>query len=122
MESGPMFQVMAGRNEAPFLLFAGKVEMTVLARHTARFMSAVAVNPKKREVGLIEHPAPEISHPTEVKFQTIEVGICGTDREICRFDHGNPPNGFEHLVLGHEGLGVVEEVGAEVHKIKPGDL
>ena len=85
-------------------------------------MKAVAVNPGKREVGVIDHPAPEISHATEVKFRTLEVGICGTDREICRFDYGNPPVGFEHLVLGHEGLGVVIEVGTEVHNIHPGDL
>ena len=85
-------------------------------------MKAVAVNPNKREVGMIDHAAPEISLPTEVKFRTLEVGICGTDREICRFDYGNPPTGFEHLVLGHEGLGVVTEVGTDVHSIKPGDL
>ena len=85
-------------------------------------MKAIAVNAKKRDVGLIDHPAPEISLPTEVKFKTIEVGICGTDREICRFDYGNPPSGFEHLVLGHEALGLVTEVASEVHRIKPGDL
>ena len=85
-------------------------------------MKAVAVNPRKREVGVIDHPAPEISHATEVKFRTLEVGICGTDREICRFDYGNPPVGFDHLVLGHEGLGVVTEVGTEVHNINPGDI
>ena len=85
-------------------------------------MKAIAVNAKKRDVGLIDHPAPEISLPTEVKFKTLEVGICGTDREICRFDYGNPPAGSEHLVLGHEALGFVTEVGGEVHRIAPGDL
>lgn len=85
-------------------------------------MKAIAVNPNKREVGLVDHPAPEVSMPTEVKFRTLEVGICGTDREICRFDYGAPPTGFEHLVLGHEGLGTVTEVGSGVHSIKPGDL
>jgi threonine dehydrogenase-like Zn-dependent dehydrogenase len=85
-------------------------------------MKAVAVNARKREVGVIDHPAPEIAQATEVKFRTLEVGICGTDREICRFDYGNPPAGFDHLVLGHEGLGIVTEVGAEVHNINPGDL
>ncbi len=85
-------------------------------------MNAVAVNPRKREVSLINHPAPDISAPTEVKFRTLEVGICGTDREICRFDYGNPPIGSDHLVLGHEGLGLVTEVGSDVHQIKPGDL
>jgi hypothetical protein len=37
-------------------------------------MKAVAVNPRKREVSLIDHPAPKISAPTEVKFRTLEVG------------------------------------------------
>ena len=85
-------------------------------------MKAIAVNPKKRNVGMIEHPAPALSSATEVKFRTIEVGICGTDREICRFDYGNPPQGFEHLVLGHECLGVVTEVGDGVRGMKRGDL
>jgi len=85
-------------------------------------MKAIAVNPRKRDVGMIDHPAPEISRPTEVKFRTLEVGICGTDREICRFDYGNPPAGFEHLVLGHEALGVVTEVGDGVRHIKVSDL
>ena len=85
-------------------------------------MKAIAVNQKKRDVGLIDHPAPEISLATEVKFRTIEVGICGTDREICRFDYGHAPAGFDHLVLGHECLGCVTEVGSGVHQLKPGDL
>jgi glucose 1-dehydrogenase len=86
-------------------------------------MKAVAVNPSARSVGVIQdHPAPRISSPTEVKFRIVEVGICGTDREICRFDYGNPPSGFQHLVLGHEGLGVVTEVGPGVKKLKVGDF
>jgi glucose 1-dehydrogenase len=85
-------------------------------------MKAIAVNPKKRDVGMIEHPAPTLSSSTEVKFRTLEVGICGTDREICRFDYGNPPQGFEHLVLGHECLGEVTEVGTGVRSMKRGDL
>jgi len=85
-------------------------------------MKAVAVNPNRREVGTIDHPSPQITASNEVKFRTIEVGICGTDREICRFDYGAPPTGYEHLVLGHEGLGQVTEVGSDVHSIKPGDF
>ena len=85
-------------------------------------MNAIAVNPSKKEVGLVDHPAPELVHEDDVKFRMLEVGICGTDREICRFDYGNPPAGFEHLVLGHEGLGEVVEVGSKVTTLKPGDL
>jgi threonine dehydrogenase-like Zn-dependent dehydrogenase len=52
----------------------------------------------------------------------LEVGICGTDREICTFDYGTPPAGSDHLIIGHESLGEVEEIGAEVSRLQPGDL
>ena len=51
-----------------------------------------------------------------------DVGVCGTDREICAFDYGTPPEGCPYLVIGHEALGEVVEVGAEVRRVKPGDL
>jgi glucose 1-dehydrogenase len=50
------------------------------------------------------------------------VGICGTDREICSFVYGSPPVDSDYLVLGHESLGEVVEVGSGVSRVKPGDL
>ena len=85
-------------------------------------MKAIAVNAKKRDVGLINHPAPEISLATEVKFRTLEVGICGTDREICRFDYGNPADGLRSSGARPRSARMVTEVGSEVHRINPGDL
>ncbi len=85
-------------------------------------MRAVGVIPGKREVRLLEHAAPKISAANEVKIRTLEVGICGTDREICTFVYGAPPVGFDYLVLGHESLGVVVEVGSAVTRFKLGDL
>lgn len=85
-------------------------------------MKAVAVLPGKREVALLDHATPEVSAPTHVRVRTIEVGICGTDREICSFAYGTPPDGSEHLVLGHEALGEVTEIGPGVAKFKVGDL
>jgi threonine dehydrogenase-like Zn-dependent dehydrogenase len=52
----------------------------------------------------------------------LDVGICGTDKEICHFDYGTPPVDSDYLVLGHEGLGEVMEVGDEVSELKRGDL
>lgn len=52
----------------------------------------------------------------------LEVGICGTDREICRFVYGSPPEGAEYLVIGHEALGEVMEIGSAVRAVKVGDL
>ena len=85
-------------------------------------MRAVGVMPGKREVRIIEHAAPGICAPNDVKVRSLEVGICGTDREICSFVYGSPPDGFEYLVLGHESLGQVVEVGAAVSRFKAGDL
>ncbi len=86
-------------------------------------MKAVAVFPQSRELRVIDdHPEPKISAPTEVKLRMLEVGVCGTDKEICHFDYGTPPNGSDYLVLGHESLGEVVEIGPGVTSLKPGDL
>ena len=85
-------------------------------------MRAVGVLPMKREVQLIEHHTPHISSDYEVKIRSLEVGICGTDKEICHFVYGAPPEGFEYLVIGHESLGEVVEVGTKVRHLKKGDL
>ena len=85
-------------------------------------MKAVAVFPATRELKLIDHEEPSITRPTEVKLRMLEVGICGTDKEICRFDYGTPPMGSDHLIIGHESLGQVVEVGSAVDTIGVGDL
>src|SRR5205809_3905060 len=85
-------------------------------------MRAVAVVPGTREVRIIEHTAPRITASNDVKIRSLEVGICATDREICTFVYGSPPDGFEYLVIGHESLGQVVEVGSAVSRFKPGDL
>lgn len=85
-------------------------------------MKAVGVIPHQREVVLFEHEVPNLSAPTQVKIRTIEVGICGTDREICSFAYGTPPGDSDRLVLGHEALGEVIEVGSQVGTLKLGDL
>jgi len=85
-------------------------------------MKAIAVFPETREVKLIDHPEPEITTPTQVKLRTLEVGVCGTDKKITSFQFGAPPAGDQYLVIGHEMLGEVVEVGSEVRTLKPGDL
>jgi len=46
-----------------------------------------------------------------VRVRTLEVGVCGTDREISEGAFGVPPEGERDLVLGHEFLGRVMEDG-----------
>jgi len=85
-------------------------------------MKAVAVLPSRHEVRLIDTQAPALAGPSSVKLRMLEVGICGTDREIADCQYGTPPGGEEHLVIGHESLGEVVEVGPNVNGLKPGDL
>jgi len=85
-------------------------------------MKAVAVTPGKKSVGIIDQPEPRISSPTDVKLRMIEAGVCGTDKEICAFEYGTPPNGSDQLVIGHESLGEVVEIGPKVTRVKIGDL
>src|SRR5881628_1894854 len=85
-------------------------------------MKAVAVVPGKRQVQLIEQEPPRLAAPTQVRLRMLEVGVCGTDREICAFQYGTPPAGSEHLVIGHESLGQVVEVGPAVTRLEQGDL
>jgi threonine dehydrogenase-like Zn-dependent dehydrogenase len=55
----------------------------------------------------------------EVLLRVLEVGVCGTDREISDGVFGVAPEGAAELVLGHEMLAVVDEDG---HGFARGDL
>ena len=85
-------------------------------------MRAIAVFPSEKEIKLIDHEPPKITKPTEVMVRILEVGICGTDRDICTFQYGTPPADSKYLVIGHESLGEVVEVGKEVSRVSIGDL
>jgi len=85
-------------------------------------MEAIAVSPRERKVEIIHQTEPKILSPTDVKLRMIEAGVCGTDKEICAFEYGTPPAGSDQLVIGHESLGEVVEVGPDVARVKIGDL
>jgi glucose 1-dehydrogenase len=85
-------------------------------------MKAVGVFPAERRYEVIDHPEPAISDKNQVKLRMLEVGICGTDKEIVAFEYGNPPEGSKYLILGHEGLAEVVDVGSGVSGLQSGDL
>jgi threonine dehydrogenase-like Zn-dependent dehydrogenase len=85
-------------------------------------MKAVAVYPSERRFTVIDHPEPTLASPTQVKMRMLDVGICGTDKEIVSFEYGTPPAGSPYLIIGHESLGQVVEVGPQVTRVKLGDL
>ncbi len=85
-------------------------------------MRAVAVFPADRALRVVDHPEPRLERATEVLADVLEVGICGTDREIAAFEYGSPPPGAPYLVLGHESLARGRETGPAVTRVHPGDL
>ena len=55
--------------------------------------------------------------PTEVKVRMVAAGVCHSDLSVIDGTIPFPPP----VVMGHEGAGVVEEVGSEVTRVEPGD-
>lgn len=88
-------------------------------------MKAIAVKPGiPGSVHLVEMPKPtiaDIRNGRGVLVKVLRVGVDGTDKEINDAEYGAPPPGDDFLVIGHEGFGVVEEVGPNVHELKRGD-
>jgi glucose 1-dehydrogenase len=85
-------------------------------------MKAVAVFPGTRETKIIEREPPRLSEPDQVALRILDIGICGTDKEICSFAYGTPPPGDDYLIIGHESLAEVAEVGPAVSRLRVGDL
>jgi alcohol dehydrogenase len=68
--------------------------------------------------GLDERPKPSVEKPTDAVVKITRTTICGTDLHILK---GDVPSCKPGTVLGHEGVGVVDAVGAGVATFKPGD-
>jgi glucose 1-dehydrogenase len=85
-------------------------------------VKAVTVLPADERVELADVEAPAMTADDDVLIRVLEVGVCGTDREICSFAYGTPPDGSDRFVLGHECLGEVVEVGSAVTRVQQGDL
>jgi threonine dehydrogenase-like Zn-dependent dehydrogenase len=89
-------------------------------------MKAVAVTPgTPHSVHLRDVAQPSLESVPGglgVQVKVLKVGVDATDREINDALYGNAPPGDDYLVLGHECFGVVEAVGPNVTRIKPGDF
>ena len=72
----------------------------------------------KRDVRISEVPDPRIEEPTDAVIRVTSSAICGSDLHLYEV---LGPFLSPGDVLGHEPMGIVEEVGADVTHIKPGD-
>ncbi|MFL5775518.1 MAG: glucose 1-dehydrogenase [Chloroflexota bacterium] len=81
-------------------------------------MQAVAVRPGVADsVHHRQVPRPnvgDVRDDTGVLVRLLRVGLCGTDHEINAAEFGEAPHGDNFLILGHESLGRIEEVGGNV--------
>ncbi|SEP03110.1 glucose 1-dehydrogenase [Halogranum amylolyticum] len=73
-------------------------------------MKAVVVTRDDPTPQVIEIGKPSVSSG-EVLVRVLRVGIDGTDHEVIAGNHGGFPAQSEHMVLGHEAVGVVEDGG-----------
>ena len=76
----------------------------------------------KREEGIwmAEVPMPDMG-PNDVLIRVHQSAICGTDVHIYNWDEWSQKTIPVPMIVGHEYVGVVERVGAEVEAFKPGD-
>jgi threonine dehydrogenase-like Zn-dependent dehydrogenase len=80
-------------------------------------MKAVAWH-GRRDIRVDEVPEPKIEQPTDALIKVTSAGICGSDLHVYEI---LGPFMEEGDILGHETIGIVEDVGTEVNHIKPGD-
>jgi threonine dehydrogenase-like Zn-dependent dehydrogenase len=89
-------------------------------------MKAIAITPgKKDSLRVIEIPKPHLQAVSEnrgVLVKILQVGLDGTDKELIDAEYGEAPSGDDYLIIGHESLGIVEQVGNTVIELYPGDL
>ena len=89
-------------------------------------MKAIAVfpgTPNSAHLAELAKPSiADVANGRGVLVKVLRVGVDGTDREINAAEYGAAPDGYNFLVIGHEGFGRVEAVGPNVSFIRPGDF
>ena len=72
----------------------------------------------KGEFALIDKPKPTIIEPTDAIVRVTLGSICSSDLHI---KHGSVPRAVPGITVGHEMVGIVEQLGAEVKGVSVGD-
>ena len=72
----------------------------------------------KGTFALMEKPKPVLQHERDAIVKVTLASICSSDLHI---KHGSVPRAVPGITVGHEMVGIVEEVGSAVTNVKPGD-
>ena len=72
----------------------------------------------KGKFALMEKPKPVLQHERDAIVKVTLASICSSDLHI---KHGSVPRAVPGITVGHEMVGIVEEVGSAVTNVKPGD-
>jgi len=83
-------------------------------------MKAMVLNGLSR-MNMIDKPDPRIIRPNDVLIRMKSVGVCGSD--IHYYTEGKIGSQVVQypFTVGHEGAGIIEEIGPSVTRVKPGD-
>ncbi len=84
-------------------------------------MKAITVAPGVRNsIAIMDVPEPHVGNH-DVLVNIARVGVCGTDQEIREGLYGKAPSGSDYLIIGHESIGEVVQVGSQVKDFVAGD-
>ncbi len=64
-----------------------------------------------------DKPLPTLQHPNDAIVRITTTTICGTDLHILK---GDMPAVTDGRILGHEGIGIIEQIGEDVEEFKVG--
>lgn len=84
-------------------------------------MLAIGMIRGKPGIHAFEIPMPEIRQPDEVLIRVKEVGLDGTDFNALKYNLQDIAEDRNEMAMGHEMVGVVEEVGPAVKSVRRGD-
>lgn len=108
-----------GRERMDYVsLFVGDCPLSQTVRIEERILMLAYTYIEKGKFQLTQKPKPVLQGERDAVVRVTLSSICTSDLHIR---HGSVPRAVPGITVGHEMVGVVESVGAEVTDLKPGD-
>jgi threonine dehydrogenase-like Zn-dependent dehydrogenase len=84
-------------------------------------LRAITIVPRQPQSVALSNVSEPEAHEGSLLVRALQLGVCGTDFELIAGDYGWAPGDSDHLILGHESFGEVEEAPVE-SGFQKGDL